>query len=92
MRAGGRDAACSELPSFARGAVRAAMAPWLLPFSAMADEPIPAPSEPAGEPTGPVHQFTVNRGMLVVLVIETTSWYAGLLQAAVARIALEGQN
>jgi hypothetical protein len=63
------------------------MAPWLLPFSLMADEPIPAPSEP-----GPVHQFTVNRGMLVVLVIETTSWYAGLLQAAVARIALEGQN
>ena len=59
---------------------------------AMADEPIPAPSEPAGEPAGPVHQFTVNRGMLVVLVIETTSWYAGLLQAAVARIALEGQN
>jgi len=30
--------------------------------------------------------------MLVVLVIETTAWYAGLLQAAVARIALEGQN
>ena len=58
----------------------------------MADEPLPAHSEPAGEPTGPVHQFTVNRGMLVVLVIETTSWYAGLLQAAVARIALEGQN
>ena len=59
----------------------------------MADEPTPAPSsEPVGEPTGPVHQFTVNRGMLVVLVIETTSWYAGLLQAAVARIALEGQN
>ena len=57
-----------------------------------ADEPLPAHSEPAGEPTGPVHQFTVNRGMLVVLVIETTSWYAGLLQAAVARIALEGQN
>jgi len=58
----------------------------------MADEPIPAHSQPAGEATGPVHQFTVNRGMLVVLVIETTAWYAGLLQAAVARIALEGQN
>jgi hypothetical protein len=58
----------------------------------MADEPIPAHSGPAGEAGGPVHQFTVNRGMLVVLVIETTSWYAGLLQAAVARIALEGQN
>jgi hypothetical protein len=48
--------------------------------------------EPADDPAGPVHQFTVNRGMLVVMVIETTSWYAGLLQAAVARIALEGQN
>ena len=52
----------------------------------MADDP--APSEPAS----PVHQFTVQRGMLTVLVIETRSWYAGLLQAAVARIALEGQN
>ena len=30
--------------------------------------------------------------LLIVLVIETTYWYAGLLQAAVARIALEGQN
>jgi len=92
MRAGPHDAACSELPSFAPQSARAAMAPRLLTFSPMADEPVPAPSEPAGEPTGPVHQFTVNRGMLVVLVIETTSWYAGLLQAAVARIALEGQN
>ena len=55
----------------------------------MADEPAP----PArSDSAGPVHQFTVNRGMHVVLVIETTSWYAGLLQAAVARIALEGQN
>jgi hypothetical protein len=54
----------------------------------MADDPAQAPSEPAG----PVHQFTVHRGMLIVLVIETRSWYAGLLQAAVARIALEGQN
>lgn len=61
-------------------------------FTGMADEPLPAASEPAGDPAAPVHQFTVNRGMHVVLVIETTSWYAGLLQAAVARIALEGQN
>lgn len=58
----------------------------------MADEPLPAPLQPAGDSALPVHQFTVNRGMLVVMVIETTSWYAGLLQAAVARIALEGQN
>jgi hypothetical protein len=61
-------------------------------FVGMADDAAAAPSEQAGEPVGPVHQFTVHRGMLVVLVIETTSWYAGLLQAAVARIALEGQN
>jgi hypothetical protein len=25
-------------------------------------------------------------------LIETTSWYLGLLQAALARVALEGQN
>jgi len=27
-----------------------------------------------------------------VLLIATTSWYLGLLQAALARVALEGQN
>jgi len=52
----------------------------------MAEEPVPAP------PRGRVHQFTVQRGMSVVLVIETTSWYVGLLQAAMARVALEGAN
>lgn len=46
----------------------------------------------APEPEIPVHQFTVQRGMSVVLVIETTSWYSGLLQAALARIRLEGEN
>jgi hypothetical protein len=40
----------------------------------------------------PVYEFTVQRGMAIVLVIETSFWYAGLLQAALARIALEGQN
>ena len=39
-----------------------------------------------------MHQFTVQRGMAVVLVIETTFWYSGLLQAALARVTLEGQN
>lgn len=52
-----------------------------------------ADPDPAGaEPESPVHQFTVQRGMSVVLVIETTSWYSGLLQAALARITLEGEN
>jgi hypothetical protein len=52
----------------------------------------------AGEPnsfedTSPItHQFTVLRGMTVALVIETRDWYSGLLQAALARIRLEGQN
>ena len=51
----------------------------------------PQPPEPA--PTGPViHQFTVLRGMAVALVIETCDWYSGLLQAAMARVRLEGQN
>lgn len=54
----------------------------------MADEP-PQDERP---PEGIVHQFPVNRGMAIVLVIETTFWYSGLLQAALARITLEGQN
>jgi hypothetical protein len=43
-------------------------------------------------PDDVIHQFAVNRGMAIVLVIETTFWYSGLLQAALARITLEGQN
>jgi hypothetical protein len=39
-----------------------------------------------------MHQFTVSRGMTPVLLIESASWYLGLLQAAMARVALEGQN
>jgi hypothetical protein len=39
-----------------------------------------------------VHQFTVQRGMAVAIVIETRDWYRGLLQAALARIRLEGSN
>jgi hypothetical protein len=50
------------------------------------------PDPPETQPTERVHQFTVNRGMTPVLVIETTAWYLGLLQAALARVALEGQN
>ncbi|HZN69293.1 MAG TPA: hypothetical protein VFB66_28725 [Tepidisphaeraceae bacterium] len=51
----------------------------------------PESTQPA--PTGPVvHQFTVLRGMSVAVVIETCDWYSGLLQAALARVRLEGQN
>ena len=39
-----------------------------------------------------IHQFTVSRGMVVALVIETRDWYSGLLQAALARVRLEGHN
>ena len=39
-----------------------------------------------------VHRFTVQRGMKVALVIETRDWYGGLLQAATARVRIEGQN
>jgi hypothetical protein len=52
------------------------------------DPPEPHPTEP----NEPVHQFAVSRGMTPVLLIETTCWYLGLLQAALARIALEGHN
>ena len=51
-----------------------------------------APEPATPDPESPVHQFTVQRGMSIVLVIETTSWYSGLLQAALARITLEGEN
>ena len=53
----------------------------------------PDPNQP-GEtaPQAIVHQFTVLRGMAVALVIETRDWYAGLLQAALARVRLEGLN
>jgi hypothetical protein len=48
------------------------------------------PEDPA--PDAVVHQFTVQRGMAVAVVIETRDWYLGLLQAALARIRLEGNN
>jgi hypothetical protein len=43
-------------------------------------------------PQAVVYQFTVLRGMAVALVIETRDWYSGLLQAALARVRLEGLN
>jgi hypothetical protein len=39
-----------------------------------------------------VHRFVVTRGMAVVLVVESVSWYLGLLQAALARVVVEGHN
>ena len=52
----------------------------------MSDQPQKA------QPGARTYQFTVYRGMTPVLLIETTVWYLGLLQAAVARIQVEGQN
>jgi hypothetical protein len=61
----------------------------------MAAEPTP-PEESADSDTSPapeiVHQFTVLRGMAVAMVIETRDWYLGLLQAALARVRLDGHN
>lgn len=54
-------------------------------------QPDPNQSDDAA-PQNIVHQFTVLRGMAVALVIETSDWYAGLLQAALARVRLEGLN
>lgn len=51
---------------------------------------LPEPQETA--PTERLYQFMVHRGMTAVLLIETPSWYLGLLQAALARVVLEGQN
>jgi len=39
-----------------------------------------------------IYRFSVQRGMAVALVIETPDWYSGLLQAALARIRIEGHN
>jgi hypothetical protein len=39
-----------------------------------------------------VHTFTVQRGMAVAVVIETPDWYSGLLQSALIRVRIEGQN
>ena len=50
----------------------------------------PHPEEAA--PPERLHRFVVTRGMAVVLVIESGSWYIGLLQAALARVVVEGHN
>jgi hypothetical protein len=70
------------------------VAPTLHLDTGMSTEPEPSQPE-SSQPISPgpvVHQFTVLRGMAVALVIETCDWYSGLLQAALARVRLEGQN
>jgi hypothetical protein len=52
-------------------------------------DPTPSNDAPEGEV---VHTFTVLRGMAIAIVIETRDWYSGLLQAALARVRIEGQN
>jgi hypothetical protein len=53
--------------------------------------PEPGASDEA-TPQTIVHRFTVQRGMAVALVLETRDWYSGLLQAALARVRIEGLN
>lgn len=53
--------------------------------------PEPPPPDDAAS-NAVVHQFTVLRGMAVAVVIETKDWYLGLIQAALARVRLEGNN
>ena len=52
----------------------------------------PTPPEDSAAAPAVVYQFTVLRGMAVAVVIETRDWYLGLLQAALARVRLEGHN
>ncbi|HEY7519790.1 MAG TPA: hypothetical protein VIE36_16005 [Methylomirabilota bacterium] len=52
-------------------------------------DPLPSPE---AAPPERLHRFVVTRGMAVVLVVESVSWYLGLLQAAVARVVVEGHN
>jgi hypothetical protein len=68
---------------------RAARGTRVAPLAGMLPEP-EFDEEAAAEPT--VYHFTVHRGMAVALVIETRDWYSGLLQAAMARVRIEGQN
>ena len=60
----------------------------LHPDTSMSD-PTPSEQVPEGQV---VHTFTVLRGMAIAIVIETRDWYSGLLQAAVARVRIEGLN
>jgi hypothetical protein len=69
--------------------VRDAVAPALHANAGMSAEPDPPPEDAAPQV---VHQFTVLRGMAVAVVIETKDWYFGLIQAALARVRLEGNN
>src|SRR5262249_48787452 len=39
-----------------------------------------------------IYRFSVNRGLNVGPVSEPPDWYAGLLQAALARVRIEGLN
>jgi hypothetical protein len=70
------------------------VAPALQPENDMAAEPTPPENsaDPETAPPAVMHQFTVLRGMAVAMVIETRHWYLGLLQAALARVRLDGQN
>jgi hypothetical protein len=53
---------------------------------------VPEPGLEFQEDDAEIHRFTVQRGMVVALVIETRDWYSGLLQAAMARVRIEGLN
>lgn len=56
-------------------------------------EPATPDETPQAQPQAQdVHTFTVLRGMVVAIVIETRDWYSGLLQAALARVRIEGLN
>ncbi len=48
------------------------------------------PGEPSDHAI--IQRFCVYRGMAIALVIEPPDWYSGLLQAAAARVRIEGQN
>jgi hypothetical protein len=66
------------------------VAPALQPNVGMSADETPGPEDAAAPQV--IHQFTVLRGMAVAVVIETRDWYLGLIQAALARVRLEGDN
>jgi hypothetical protein len=90
-----RHAALPALPRESRRLTATRRPPWSRGTGVAAGSAVDPDSESYEDATADdpvVHRFTVFRGMKIVVVIETRDWYSGLLQAAMARARIDGQN